>query len=249
MGRTDDISFYHGTSATAAASMIEHGARNIFVELKLNDVAQQIWDVIVEEAGGRHLTTELFEKAGCVDPIGASLLLEGAALGRQEGRMSYGAFYVSMRFLTACDYARRSPAGSECMAVISEGLKVLAYLNSASKDGIANNFPEALKALSARSYPVVVELNGINEARIMREDGNPDCWPHIELGQRRELDGSFHAPFRIQDVKSADIIWVYDLRMWPSANFADPSWWPTLAEMERLRVSAKTWKLAGHNNL
>jgi hypothetical protein len=240
--RTDALSFYHGTSAHAAAGIIDRGARDMFAELKLRNLAKQIWDVALEKAGSRDLTAELFEQAGCADPVGVSLLLEDASSGNQNGLLLYGAFYVSMNFRTACDYALRSSTGSECLTMIFEGMKLLDHLNSPAKDCIRRNYPEAMKAMTTQSHPVVIELIGIDETRIAREDGNPDCWPKILLAQRPAREGVyFPAPFRIGNVRSSDIVWVHDLRNWPLANFSDRSWRPA-QEDEAVRCSAKAWQ-------
>jgi hypothetical protein len=181
MSRTDQISFFHGTSAHAATKILRSGWRNTYADFRLQDLAKDIWAEVLKHAGSPHYSASLFEKAGCSRSVDASLLIEKAPLGTQKGLMSYGDFYVTMNFRIACNYALFHPTGLELLTMLSDGLRVLRHIGDDLEHKIMVKYPDAARVLNERSYPVVLELNGVEEACIAREDGNLDCWPHIEL--------------------------------------------------------------------
>jgi hypothetical protein len=245
MSRTKHISFFHGTSAFAAANILEHGPRNIFTDLQLNDLTRAIWQAILAHAGSPSATGSIFEKAGC--PVEASVALENAALGKQNSLVSYGDFYVSMPFRVACNFAVLRPRG-EIFSLIEIGMRVLEHIQSSAQNDIIKRFPEATLASTAQSHPVVLEISGVDEAQIAREDGRSDCWTLIELALKYDnMSANNDMPFnfRLTGVTRAQTVFVYDLRRWSERMIAEGNWLPSRVDIDSAKLSSESW-LAEH---
>jgi hypothetical protein len=218
------ISFYHGTSSHAATRILTQGARDITEDYRANAVAGDLWSALLRQSGDRHKTVSFLEAAGCPDPVGASLLLESAANGTQNGLMAYGSFYATMNFEAARDYAIRSPTGSELLTVLAMTVDALTNAGDAEVLSMPQKYPELFAAISHHGRPVVLELQGIEGYRIAREDGNADYQSLVKLAlQMAGVHGvQFAACFRIAAVKPADVVAVYNLQQSVGVDQSSP---------------------------
>jgi hypothetical protein len=210
---TATISFFHGTSSHAATLILAQGARNILDKYNATAAANDLWRAVLRHLGDKYKSASFLEATGCADPVGVSLLLENAAQGTQNGLMAYGSFYVTMNFEAACDYARRSPTGSELLSVLSMTIEALTKVGDTDASSIRERYPDLFSAIFEHGEPVVLELRGIESHRIAREDGDPDYRALVDLAL--EIDGKpgvqFAASFRIEAVHPTDIVAVYNV--------------------------------------
>jgi hypothetical protein len=184
--------------------------------LQVWEVASKLWSAIRSHAGNSSRTGSVFEQAGSF--VSASVALESAASRQQNGLVAYGPFYASLHFRHACHYALiNRPTGSELLGIISEGFKVLDHLRDPLSEQIREEYPQLTEILRSSSHPVVIELKGIEQNRLSREDGRPDCSINIDLFlERRFASPEFQSPasFRIASVRADEIVAIYDLENW-----------------------------------
>jgi hypothetical protein len=242
--RTATLSFFHGTSSRAAAKILNEGAQNIFDYLQVWDVASKVWSAILG-----HIESEWWKAATLFDQAGspyagvAPIALANAASINQQSLMTYGSFYVTLNFVNACGYALRSQTGSELLLMLSEGFRVLEHLGDPVAGQIREEYPHVSEVMRLPGHPVVIELKGIEESRIAREDGNPDCWPHIELFCKLadRPDMVIPGAFRLAGVNPGDITSIYDLKDWLAFDFSDIFYQPDAAAIERAKHSPSDW--------
>src|ERR1700722_10922482 len=228
--RTSALSFFHGTSSRAAASLLRDGARNVFDDLDAWKAAEAVWKAILTRAGTFGRAANLFHDAGSAYSGSAPIALENAANRTRHGLMAHGPFYSTLNFSNACAYASRSNSGSELLLMISEGLKVLDHLGDAAAGIVRSQHPSLIEMLSQEKQPVVVEIGGISEERILREDGNPEIWSQIQFYREFSTDPSMNIPaaFRILSVVPDDVVAIYDVH-WNASDIGSPLWRPDLA--------------------
>jgi len=241
--RTATLPFFHGTSSRAAVKILNEGARNIFDHLQVWDVASKVWSAILTHVESQWEAATLFDQAGSPYAAEAPIALANAASRNQQSLMTYGSFYVTLNFRNACDYALRSQTGSELVLMLSEGFRVLEHLGDPVAGQIREEYPQVSEVMRLPGHPVVMELKGIEESRITREDGNPESWPHIELFCKLADRPGVVIPgaFRIAGVNPGDITAIYDLKDWVASDFSDIFYRPDAAAIERAKHSPSDW--------
>jgi len=150
-----------------------------------------------------------------------------------------------MNFRTACDYALRSPTGSESLSVISESIRVLDYLDSPIRETLRESYPEAMRAaFSPRAILLLSSSQELTKVELRERMVIPDCWPHISLALRRgNLEGlTYPGTFRIKNVTSGDVVRIYDLKLPALAKLSDGRWRPTPADLDTLGCHPSTWQ-------
>jgi hypothetical protein len=170
-----------------------------------------------------------------------------SALERRDASMkslfSYGDFFVTLNIGNAYRYALNNPFRSEFLYALYGGLSLLRRLNDPLPMEVPTRFPAVHQLLEVRHLPVVLEISGIDEARLRPEDGGEDTSVEIELFlQMGELPGvNMPASFRASEVRPADVRAVHDLTSWRDFQVPDPPWQPDPARVAAARVQPDVW--------
>lgn len=210
---TEDLKFYHGTSASAAGSILRDGGRNHLEAIGALDLGKEIYHALLKYQTADNMS-ELFNRHDIEDGISPSISLQTVAENRSDNVFSYGDFYVSLGHHRAVKYALADASGSEFLAAIRHGLAVLAAERDPIGDRIVGRFPDVMALLHQQPRPVLIELSGIAPDRVTSEAGDPDILSSIEpaIGFQRH-GGIVQLSFRILRVRPSDVKAVYDLQI------------------------------------
>jgi hypothetical protein len=169
-GRYCDLTFYHATSEVAARSILEVGARNVLRDLGAQELGRRIWDAFAKHGGIENLYSIAKDEA---EHLSLSALKPSDA--STKGLFSYGDFSITLNLGNAYRYALNNPFRSEFLRALHGGLSLLRRLNDPLTVEAPMFFPAVHQLLQARHLPVVLELSGIDETRLRREDGGEDA--------------------------------------------------------------------------
>jgi hypothetical protein len=245
--RTEDLTFFHGTGRAAANSILEFGARNLlFEEIGARRLGREIRQALLKNAELSPSEDYKLHFAFKDAPrreysslwVPAFLQLEDNNEGSHH---QYGHFFVTLDLVPAYRYAM-TPFRSEFILALAESLKMLTYLGDPLPQTVATCFPEVARLIETPSPPMVLELKGISEERILNEKGSRDCDP-VESFNEMQADPeiSFNHAFQILDVTFADIVAVHDLSDWSAEEHRDSSWRPDRSRVAASRHSVQKW--------
>jgi hypothetical protein len=122
-------------------------------------------------------------------------------------------------------------------------VKVLKFLNDPFCELIPLQYPTLIKSIEVPSTPVVLELTGLHQERLTREDGGRDLGIYLEVSVKMEGKPGVNSPsaFRVNDLTPSDIVAVHDLQNWSPNDILDPPWRPDCARVAQLRREPKQW--------
>jgi len=112
-----------------------------------------------------------------------------------------------------------------------------------TKGELERRYPAILELISSPSPPVVLELGGIQESRLLNQDGGTQVAQRVELYLSVADKPGVNDPgsFRIREISPGDTIAVHDLREWSAAEVPDPPWQPDRDRVAAARMDAKQW--------
>ena len=207
---TGAFSFFHGTSGSAAKSVLTGGVGEPICFWQARELVRAIWPIILEKAGSFLQTTTLFQSAGSAYATSAPAGLQNVYDNYESSTFAYGSFYATLSVEKAQGYATRSNSGSELLLFVGEALRVIDTINPDLKERLLDPHPELGRQLKAPPHPVILELSNIEASRLTRENGDS-----IDRGLIALVESTFgvakQLSFRILNISPSDIVGVYDL--------------------------------------
>jgi hypothetical protein len=158
---------------------------------------------------------------------------------------TYGHFCATLNLANAYRYVR-NPYRSEFIQVLAEALKLLGHVGDPFAQSVHERFPEVALAIESTDLPVVIELSGIPQGRLLNRAGGPNIKAALDDWRLMQTYEGVNAPadFIIRDVTSADVVAVHDLRDWPLDEIGDASWRPNESKVAAVRLSPSDWLAA-----
>jgi hypothetical protein len=244
--RTEDLTFYHGTGASAARAILASGSRDsLFEEIGARTLGREIrrallahWTLSPGEEWRLHFlaTGPGTEQSSLWVPALRQLDEPG-----NPSLVEYGHFFVTLNIGNAYNYAIGNPYRSEFILALAESLKVLENVGHELPRTVATRFPEIDRMIKDPSSPVVLELRGISRNRLLTERGDDDVDSDLQLFTLDFPSVNSPAAFRVRDVTAADVVAVHELCDWPSEEVSDPLWQPDPSRVCRARHSVRDW--------
>jgi hypothetical protein len=246
----EELLFYHGTGRAAAQSIIACGSRDtLFEEIGARTLGQQIRRALLHYA---KLSDEedwkLHSAFACPGMEYSSLwvpALRQLEHAEESSHFEYGHFYATLNIANAYRYSIGNPYRSEFIRSLAEALKVLDHLGDSLPPKVGTRFPLVADAIKNPSPPVVLELRGIVQDRLISEKGSADIRAELELYFcEMQEDGEVSAPsaFRVRDVTSKDIVAIHDLTGWSADEVHDSAWRPDPLMIASARHSVQEWQ-------
>jgi len=255
--RTEHFTFYHGTSAVSAERIIVEGIKvEYLTSLGAVSYAKNFASLILAHLRlDGHSTWEI-DKALCdsavissIDAGSYDLWLKSLPyiLGaKSKAYFDYGSFFVTGSRAVAYRYAVGNRYRSEFIRSLAGGIEVAKGINPSETKRILAQLEreekELFAAIQSPSYPVVLEINGLNIEEFEAEnvDENIDCSLILMSGL---LDGNVdpQISFRLKKIHAENIIAIHDLKEW-DINTA-----PCDDTVQAVRCSRDQW-IAGYAN-
>jgi hypothetical protein len=245
--QTEALTFYHGTGRAAARSILECGARNLlFEEMGAWNLGREIRRALLQNANLSPAEDSRlhFEFKGAPGREYSTLWVSALRQlddARDESHFQYGHFFATLNIANAYRYAM-TPYRSEFIQVLAESLKVLNHIGDPLPETVAARYPEVARAIENPSSPVVLELRGIPQERLLGEKGSRDNDAVKSFNKMQAYpESNFPLAYRILDVTPADIVAVHDLSDWPNEVDRDSSWRPDPSRVAEARHSVQEW--------
>ena len=239
---TEELSFYHGTSATAARAILKDGARDALGEIGARDLGIEIWQALLKSGDGASFNA-LFGQVGIDEQLCVAALrqiVNPEAISRYE----YRHFYATLNQAHGYRYAIGNPYRSELLRALAEGLMVLSRLGDPLPKTFSSRYPGVERALCDTSGPVALELKGIRYKRLVADNGSSRKSVDDELGMWNQMKSgsgkSYRLAFRIKKVRPSDIVAVHDLRDW-RGNVPLAPWLIPESFITKARMSPESW--------
>ena len=252
---TEDLIFYHGTSAAAGLAIIKEGTRSsVFDENGAKNLAREILSALLDCAklspGEESRLHFAFNGPGSeYSTLWVSALRDQ---DKADGRTAfgYGHFYVTLNIGNAYRYAIGNPYRSEFLLAIAMSLKVLEHEGHPLPHEIETRYPEVHKAITIASPPAVLEVRGISRDRLLTENGDTNIDAHLRLYHMDGLTSRVNMPlaFRVLSVSAAEIIAIHDLSDWPKEELQDSMWQPKPERVAEVRLSVREWRRHASRN-
>ena len=252
---TEKYTFYHGTSAASARSILINGARqdylkSIGAEILAVKVAQHIFSKINVKSY-QTLVDPYWEVSEAlrirfgINVIGKSghdlwvRSLPHLFDTQNKSLFEYGGFFVTASITRAYRYACSNPYGSEFIHSLVGGIEILKLIDASISEDIAKTISESadlFAAMSRRSNPVVIEMSGINVENFISESGSNDISNDLRILDFFESIG--HDPqvsFQLSKLDRAKITAIHDLKDWNSELD------PTLENTQEFKINKNDW--------
>ena len=241
--KASELVWYHGTGAADAARIATEGSRDIVNQDGWRHLASDLWVALLGLAKSEQDLSRCHRKHE--DLInGPALTPLRSAHGQEEGNLFvYGPFFVTLDLGEAYEYAVRNPYRSELLHAIADGLKFLQRCGGAVQT-LEDRYPAVFQRIQNPSPPVVLEIGGIEEARLSHQDGRSPVAPAIaqSLELLRQASRTTRPrSFRIDGVKPQDVVAIHDLRDWKPADIQPAPWRPNSDQVQAARKDVSEW--------
>jgi hypothetical protein len=155
----------------------------------------------------------------------------------------YGQLFGSLNIAVAYRHILENPYRSEFIRVLAETLKILAHLGDPLPNLIATQYPDVARLIEHPSAPVVLELCGITQNRLLRENGASNIEVELMLLDDMQENPGMFVPlsFRIADVTPDDIVAVHDLSAWSIGDDLNAMWSPEASKVAEVRQPPTRW--------
>lgn len=206
----EDVLFYHGTSGTAAATLLRGESVSWFHE-DARALAADIVSVLLRHRSHLFETADLFEAAGVENGISAPLGLSQLVDHNEASSFSYGQLWLTTSFKMASEYALRNRHGSEAFAFLMDGLAVLDFVSDGDGAELLRKYPR-LHRLSMRSHePVVVAFCGLNCRDLQGQHGGTVTRTDVVQWLRDTPGVEFSPSYRLLRIEPEKIVRIHDL--------------------------------------
>ena len=248
--QTEHLTFYHGTGAAAANTILNCGARNsLFEDIGARELGQEIRRALLDCTGFASNEDWRFHSLSGpgIETSGLwVLVLQQLEHPEDSSLIEYGHFFATLNIANAYRYSR-NPYRSEFILALAESLKFLDHLGHSLPQSVATRFPEVARLIDFPSSPVVLELSGICSERLSSERGGDEIEATLEEFQLMQQFQGVNAPasLRIRAVSSADVVAVHDLSGWNLEEIHDGLWRPDPSRVSEVRHSVRDWLAKG----